>query len=123
MVKKNTLAFLEPFCTKAEEGGKRQSFVSPAPHDKSLLQAVVIAGTDLILVQQLVGHLISHHGQTAGIQVEDDCTCKAVELLSPCTSSNTHQHPVVAYSCVFFFFEVTCAHGPPELQQTLEGEI
>lgn len=89
--------------------------MSPAPHDESPLQAVVIAGTDLILVQQLVGHLVSHRGQTAGVQVEDDCTCKAVELLSPCTSSNVHQHPVAA--------EVTCAHGPAELQQTLEGEI
>lgn len=71
---------------------KRRSFVSPAPHDESPLQAVVIAGTDLILVQQLVGHLVSHRGQTAGVQVEDDCTCKAVEMLSPCTSTNMHRH-------------------------------
>lgn len=90
--------------------------MSPAPHHQRPLQAVVIAGTDLILVQQLVHHLLSHRGQTAGVQVEDDGTCKAVELLSPCTSSNMH-------SLSLSLFQVTCAHGPAELQQTLEGEI
>lgn len=89
--------------------------MSPAPHGESPLQVVVVAGADLVLVQQLVGHLVRHRRQTAGVQVEDDGTCKAVELLSAWTSSIRHQLSVGV--------QVTCAHGPPELQQTLEGEV
>lgn len=46
----------------------------PASHEESSQQAIPIARTDLILVQQLVDHLLSHGGQTAGVQVEDDGT-------------------------------------------------
>lgn len=79
---------------------RKEACVSPAPHDQSPLQVVVIAGTNLILVQQLVSNLVSHRGQIGGVQVKDDCTCRAVEQLSPWTPSSIHQH--AAFS--FFYF-------------------
>lgn len=61
------------YCIFLEKKGQSVSpFASPASHEESSQQAVTITGTNLVLVQQLISHLLSHHGQTAGVQVEDD---------------------------------------------------
>lgn len=46
----------------------------PASHEESSQQAVPITCTNLILVEQLVSHLLSHNRQAGGAQVEDDST-------------------------------------------------
>lgn len=51
-----------------------ESRLLPASHEECSQQAVSIAWTNLILVQQLIDHLLSHNRQTGGVHVKDEGT-------------------------------------------------
>lgn len=44
----------------------------PASHEERSQQALPVACPDIVLAQQLVHHLLRHHREAAGVQVEEE---------------------------------------------------